>query len=162
MVGLKRVNDLGELAELAAEIWNEYWVDLLSKEQIAYMIEKFQSKSAMEEQVKNENYTYFHITSRDRIIGYTGLCVKEDYLFISKFYIKKEFRNKGFGGRAFELMMKYAQMSNRYKLRLTVNKNNKKTILTYTNWGFRKIDSVVVDIGNGFVMDDYIMEYKIT
>lgn len=162
MVGLKRVNDLGELAELAAEIWNEYWVDLLSKEQIAYMIEKFQSKSAMEEQVKNENYTYFHITSRDRIIGYTGLCVKEDYLFISKFYIKKEFRNKGFGGRAFELMMKYAQMSNRYKLRLTVNKNNKKTILTYTNWGFRKIDSVVVDIGRGFVMDDYIMEYKIT
>lgn len=162
MVGLKRIEDFEELAELASEIWNEYWIDILSQEQIAYMVEKFQSKPALEEQVKNEKYTYFYITSRNRIIGYTGLCVKEEYLFISKFYIKKEFRHKGFGGRAFELIIKFAQMSNCYKLRLTVNKNNKKTIITYTNWGFKKIDSVIVDIGNGFVMDDYIMEYNIT
>lgn len=161
MVGLRIVEDLEELSKLAAEIWHEYWIDLLSEEQIEYMLEKFQSKNAIEEQITNEKYAYFYIISRGRIVGYTGLCVKNDYLFISKFYIKKEFRNKGYGGRAFELMIKYAKMSARYKLRLTVNKNNKKTIRTYTNWGFRKIESVVVDIGNGFVMDDYIMEYNI-
>ena len=42
-----------------------------------------------------------------------------------------------------------------------MNKNNKNTIEAYKKWGFTIIDSVVTDIGNGFVMDDYIMEYKL-
>ena len=53
-------------------------------------------------------------------------------------------------------------MENCYnKIRLTVNKYNQYTIDAYNKWGFKTVDSVVTDIGNGFVMDDYIMEYEI-
>ena len=47
------------------------------------------------------------------------------------------------------------------KIQLTVNKNNINTIKAYEKWGFKTIDSVVTDIGYGFVMDDYIMEYSL-
>jgi ribosomal protein S18 acetylase RimI-like enzyme len=40
---------------------------------------------------------------------------------------------------------------------LAVNKRNEKAIAAYRKQGFAVRDSVCVDIGNGFVMDDFIM-----
>lgn len=44
---------------------------------------------------------------------------------------------------------------------LTVNKNNVKAIRAYEKTGFKNIGSLVQDIGNGFVMDDYKMEQTV-
>ena len=50
-----------ELADLASEIWHEYWPCILSEKQIEYMVDKFQSEKAIEKQIKDENYTYYFI-----------------------------------------------------------------------------------------------------
>ena len=81
-------------------------------------------------------------------------------MFLSKLYIKKEFRHNGLGTKAFDFIKDYAIKNNFNKIQLTVNKYNENTINAYIKWGFKTIDSVVTDIGNNFVMDDYIMEYK--
>ena len=47
---LEVVNDIKLLAQIASEIWHEYWPCLLSVEQIDYMVQKFQSEEAIEEQ----------------------------------------------------------------------------------------------------------------
>jgi RimJ/RimL family protein N-acetyltransferase len=44
---------------------------------------------------------------------------------------------------------------------LTVNKYNTNSIKAYEKMGFEKIDSVVMDIGNGYVMDDYVMKKEV-
>ena len=44
---------------------------------------------------------------------------------------------------------------------LTVNKGNELAIRAYEGTGFETIDAVVTDIGEGFVMDDYIMELRV-
>jgi len=44
------------------------------------------------------------------------------------------------------------------RIQLTVNKGNSGSISVYEHWGFVTVDSVVTDIGCGFVMDDYVME----
>lgn len=149
-------NEINELAELASEIWHEYWPCILTAEQIDYMVEKFQSKKAIKEQIKNENYTYYFIKVDNEIAGYVGVSDKKDYLFLSKLYIRKEFRHQGFGRLAFNEIKNLGFK----KIRLTVNKYNKNTINAYLKYGFKTIDSVVSDIGCGFVMDDYIMEYN--
>ena len=41
---------------------------------------------------------------------------------------------------------------------LTVNKQNKMAIRAYEKQGFITVDAVVTDIGEGFVLDDCIME----
>ncbi len=152
---------IDEFAELTSEIWHEYWTCILSEEQINYMVEKFQSAKAVTQQIKNENYVYFYIFYNSEITGYIGMSKKIDYLFLSKLYLKKGFRHKGIGTQAFEFIKDFARKNHYKKIQLTVNKNNKNTIDAYIKWKFKTIDSVVTDIGNGFVMDDYIMEYEL-
>ncbi len=148
--------EINTLAELASEIWHEYWPCILSPEQIDYMVEKFQSEKAIKEQIEYENYTYYFLITDRKITGYIGVSDKGEYLFLSKFYIQKKFRHQGIGKMAFEEIKKLGFN----KIQLTVNKYNKNTINAYLKYGFKTIDEAVTDIGNGFVMDDYIMEYS--
>ncbi len=161
MIDVKPVTNIRELAQLTSEIWHEYWVEILSPEQINYMVEKFQSEEAITKQIAEENYTYFYIEQDNNIAGYIGLSKKENYLFLSKLYIKKDFRHQGIGTQVFEFIKDFALKNNYQRIILTVNKYNSNTIKAYNKWGFKEIDSVVTDIGNGFVMDDYIMEYSL-
>lgn len=157
MITFEKAENIKELAELASKIWHEYWPILLSDKQIDYMVENFQSENAIKNQIANEHYTYYYIIKNNEKAGYFGLSDKEGYLFLSKLYISKDFRHKGLGTKAFE---KIKEIANGRKIRLTVNKQNINSINAYKKWGFQTIDSVVTDIGNGFVMDDYIMEYQ--
>lgn len=161
MIEVKQVTNIRDLAQLTSEIWHEYWVEILSPQQIDYMVEKFQSEEAITKQIAEENYTYFYIEQDNNIAGYIGLSKKEDYLFLSKLYIKKDFRHQGIGTQVFEFIKDFALKNNYKRIILTVNKYNSNTINAYNKWGFKEIDSVVTDIGNGFVMDDYIMEYSL-
>lgn len=155
MITFEKVNDIKELASLASSIWHEYWTCLLSPEQIDYMVENFQSEKAIKEQIEDENYTYYFIKSDNENAGYFGISDKGDFLFLSKIYIRKEFRHKGIGTKAFD---KIKELALGKPIRLTVNKHNTNSINAYKKWGFKTIDAVVTDIGSGFVMDDYIME----
>lgn len=155
MAEFKKVNDIKELASLASSIWHEYWTCILTPEQIDYMVENFQSEKAIKNQIENENYTYYFIIKDGAKAGYFGISDKKEYLFLSKLYIKKEYRHQGLGKKAFE---KIKELANDKPIRLTVNKYNTNTINAYKKWGFEIIDAVVTDIGSGFVMDDYIMK----
>ena len=155
MITFEKVSDIKELASLASSIWHEYWTCLLSPEQIDYMVENFQSEKAIKEQIEDENYTYYFIKSDNENVGYFGISDKRDFLFLSKIYIRKEFRHKGIGTKAFN---KIKELALGKPIRLTVNKHNTNSINAYKKWGFKTIDAVVTDIGSGFVMDDYIME----
>lgn len=154
MAEFKKVNDIKELASLASSIWHEYCTCILTPEQIDYMVENFQSEKAIKNQIENENYTYYFIIKDGAKAGYFGISDKKEYLFLSKLYIKKEYRHQGLGKKAFE---KIKELANDKPIRLTVNKYNTNTINAYKKWGFEIIDAVVTDIGSGFVMDDYIM-----
>lgn len=155
MITFEKVSDIKELASLASSIWHEYWTCLLSPEQIDYMVKNFQSEKAIKEQIEDENYTYYFIKSDNENAGYFGISDKGDFLFLSKIYIRKEFRHKGIGTKAFD---KIKELALGKPIRLTVNKHNTNSINAYKKWGFKTIDAVVTDIGSGFVMDDYIME----
>ncbi len=160
-ISIKTSAEIEKLASLASEIWHEYWTVILSLEQIDYMVEKFQSKDAIKLQIENDRYIYNILEDNGNIIGYFCVCPKVDYLFLSKLYIKKDFRNLGCGKLAFNKIKQIALEYGKNKIQLTVNKNNINTIKAYEKWGFKQIDSVVTDIGSGFVMDDYIMEYSL-
>lgn len=161
MINLQKVENTKELAKLASSIWHEYWTKILSAEQIDYMVNKFQSENAINEQIKNERYEYFYILSDNKKAGYVGLSQKDSYLFLSKMYIKSNFRHKGIGTLAFDSIKTYAIKKNYDKIVLTVNKYNSNTINAYKKWGFKITDAIVTDIGQGFVMDDYIMQYDL-
>lgn len=160
-LNIKTDAEIEILSKLADEIWHEYWTVILSLAQIDYMVEKFQSKNAIDKQIKQDCYIYNVIKDNDNNIGYFGVSYKEDYLFLSKLYIKKDYRRLGYGKLAFNKIKQIALELGKNKIQLTVNKNNTNTIKAYEKWGFKCIDAVVTNIGSGFVMDDYIMEFSL-
>ena len=79
-------------------------------------------------------------------------------MFLSKLYVKLEYRGNGLSKLMLENIRQFASENNLKAVYLTVNKHNDDTISIYRHLGFEVIDSVVSDIGSGFVMDDYIMQ----
>ena len=61
----------------------------------------------------------------------------------------------------FNQFIELCKKHNLDKIWLTCNRNNTNTLNVYKHWGFKKVREEVADIGNGFVMDDYILEYEI-
>ena len=163
MIKFKRVDEslIQDLATLAYEIWFEYYPEILTLGQIYYMINKFQSAAAIKDQMRNENYCYFLVQKDGENVGYFGVSPKNDHLFLSKLYFKKSLRGKGFGKMSFDQIVKIAKNNNFDKIQLTVNKFNTHSIKTYEYWGFKIISNVTVNIGDGYLMEDFIMEYEI-
>jgi GNAT superfamily N-acetyltransferase len=150
--------DVERLASLAREIWHEYYVPLIGHAQVDYMVRKFQSTDAISSQIA-EGYEYFlAFNGQQRPAGYLALREQEEKsLFISKLYLLREERGQGTGRRLIAFIEDLAKTRGLVRLWLTVNKGN-PAVAAYQRLGFRIAESIVMDIGNGFVMDDYRME----
>lgn len=148
------------VATLAEEIWREHFTSIIGRAQVDYMLETFQSERAISEQVRN-GFLYYLIKSNNSDVGYLGVLPKDDFLLLSKFYIRSTERGKGLGRKALTFIESLAVEKGATRITLTVNKYNLQTIETYKKLGFEITESLIQDIGDGFVMDDYRMEKAI-
>jgi ribosomal protein S18 acetylase RimI-like enzyme len=163
---VKSADDIREVAMLAHEIWNQYFVSIIGQEQVDYMLNEFQSPSAIIGQIAS-GYEYFLVTSSQNETpeksGYLGLVPdeKDKRLMISKIYIREQHRGAGLGNYMLDFVKKLANDRGLTTIWLTVNRFNDDTIDWYKRKGFIIVDEVKKDIGGGFVMDDYLMELTV-
>ena len=164
-VEIKRVKYLPELrkvAELADEIWHECFVGIISEGQINYMVEKFQSLPAMTDQIDRQGYSYFAVYDDGELCGYTAVKPEEDSrFFLSKLYLRRDKCGRGIASQMLEKVFGEARFLGKKSVYLTVNKHNDHAVAVYEKVGFRKVEEAVTDIGSGYVMDDFIMEYTL-
>lgn len=159
---IKYFPELRQIAELADEIWHECFVGIISNGQIDYMVEKFQSLGAMTEQIENQNYCYFAVREDGELCGYIGVKPEDDdRFFLSKLYLRKNSRGKGIASLMLAKVFGEARKIGKKRVYLTVNKHNDHAVEVYRKTGFVTVDTAVTDIGNNYVMDDFIMEYKL-
>lgn len=152
--------DFKTIEELSSIIWKEHYTDIIGYRQVDYMLKKYQSAEAIKDQIE-EGALYYLITHQGSTVGYLSYYKKTDCLFLSKIYILKESRGKGIGKKAMHYLETTAEHLGYKTLSLTVNKNNKETIKAYEKMRFKRVRDIVIDIGNNFVMDDYIMEKEL-
>ncbi len=153
--------DIRALAALATEIWHEYFTAIISKEQIDYMVEKFQSYPVLKKAIEEENYTYFLAYEEGAMIGFCGVKPEKDRLFLSKLYLHKKARGKGLSSILLKRAISFAREQDKKAIYLTCNKFNQHSLDVYRAKGFKDIDSVQTDIGQGFIMDDYILQLEL-
>ncbi|MDO7253847.1 GNAT family N-acetyltransferase [Helicobacter cappadocius] len=167
---------LEDIHKLAQKIWQEHYSNILTDGQIQYMVSNFQSPDAMETQLK-EGYQYFQILSKNEIdgrevntlVGYFSFVQKNDSgdlsknnsIFLSKLYIQKTSRNQGIAKSVVAYLKRIAQKSSCNSIWLTVNKQNMNSIEAYKRLGFKIYREDSVDIGRGYVMDDYYMKIEL-
>ena len=162
MIEVKTSVQIESVAAMADEIWREWFPSIISEGQIDYMLEKFQSVGAITEQLEKSGYKYFIIMNGGEYIGYTAIRPDSDgRLFLSKIYIKKEHRGKGFGKAVFSFLKGFCTENGLNAIWLTVNKHNDDSINVYKKCGFRIIGEEATDIGGGYVMDDYFFQLDV-
>lgn len=150
-------NQVQLVADLAYTIWNEHYVPIIGQDQVNYMVTNFQSSEAMTKQIQAEGFEYYIIRHLSEPSGYISIKLTGNELFLSKFYIIKEKRGTGLGKVGLKFIADRAKTLGANSIKLTVNKYNTNSIKAYEKMGFVNIGSVVADIGEGFVMDDYVM-----
>lgn len=155
---VKEQEEINVVAELGTKIWHEHYSSILEPAQIDYMVDKFQSANAVALQINDQGYEYYLIKDEDSVVGYIGLVMEIDRVFLSKLYIAKEARGKGLASKAFAFLTELASTNEKQAIWLTVNRYNSGSIAVYEKKGFIKVREQVSDIGNGYVMDDYVME----
>lgn len=150
--------DLLELTSVfASDVFIDYYTALIGKAQASYMADKFLSTNAINKLIE-DGAIFKIVLDNFEPVGFTEYIKEEDKVFLSKLYVRKDKRNKGIGRFMLDDCIEYTKANNLDKIYLTVNKGNTKTIAKYEHIGFKQIDSVITDIGNNYVMDDYIMQ----
>lgn len=149
---------LHELEKLASKIWHEHYEPIIGIKQVAYMLKKFQSLKAMKEQL-SEGYRYFVVFNENLVMkGYLSIQVREDALFLSKIYVDSAERGAGLGTLLLNKAKSCAKEFGVKHIELTVNKYNGNTIAWYKKQGFEIVKEAVFDIGEGYIMDDYVLQ----
>jgi len=146
------------VARMAHQVWNEHYVPLIGQAQVDYMVAKFQSPEAMQAQI-DSGYEYFQMRQGGADVGYAAIRhdAADARVFLSKLYVLAASRKSGAGRRSLELIERMARERGATHVWLTVNKAN-PSVQAYRRLGFEIVEAMVVDIGDGYVMDDYKME----
>ena len=95
--------DIQRMVKVAEIVWREANTSFCTVEQVEYMIERFQSFEAVQGQLL-QGYRYFVFEEDGDIIAYFGVQPQGERLFLSKFYILKEYRGRGIFSQGLEVM----------------------------------------------------------
>lgn len=164
MIEIEKVlaNDIAKfqiIRTIAQETWPIAYGEILSTAQLEYMFDMMYSiKSLLEQATKNSQFilaregnNYLGFASYEMDIHQTNKTK------IHKIYILPETQGKGIGKKLIDYIAVEAQNKKNIGVFLNVNKYN-KALHFYLKLGFSNVKEEVIDIGNGYVMDDYVME----
>ena len=151
--------DISIIQEIAQQTWPSAFGYILTVKQIDYMLEKMYSLESLTAQIENQNHQFLLATYEGKDVAYASYEIhyqNNNWTKIHKLYALPVVQGKGIGRSLLDQIALISGKQNIATLVLNVNKYN-AAIQFYEKYGFRIVEEEVIDIGNGFVMDDYIM-----
>ncbi len=153
---LATVVDLPLIGELAARIWQRWYPPIIGQKQVDYMLARMYSQASLRQQMQQEKQQFFILTVDNQAVGYAAVSQKEaKSYFIHKFYIDTNQHKKGLGAAFLAFLSQYFQPQS---FILTVNRQNIAAINFYFKSGFRIAKIANFDIGEGYFMEDFVMQ----
>lgn len=158
--------DLRLIQHIAYQTWPSTFGEILSPKQISYMLDMMYSLDALKSQINEKNHVFLLAKeeSTDEYLGYVSyeLDYKNESLTkIHKIYLLPASQGKGVGRLLVDTVAKVAMKHTNDRLGLNVNRYN-KAIRFYERMGFFVVGTEDIDIGDGFLMEDFIMEKPLT
>ena len=155
--------EFSKVRELAQIIWPICYKNILSIEQISYMMDMMYSTSVIEKEVE-EGIHYYFIELDSQIAGYVAWGPWENVpstAKLHKLYLLPQMQGQKIGNIVINLVKQQVKASGCCRIRLNVNRENNNAIKCYSNNNFTMVQIENNDIGNGFYMMDYVMEAKV-
>lgn len=154
-----KTSDVDAIAALARLIWQEAYPEIISQAQIDFMLEQRYNASRLREELGSSGIWWDQISVDGQLAGFASslLGAMPGEINLDKLYVDPARQRLGLGGRLIAQVIARALENDCDTLILAVNKRNERAIAVYRQHGFTVREAVRVDIGNGFVMDDFIM-----
>ena len=160
---LANSSHLSIIKNLAYAIWPSAYGQILSQEQLTYMLSMFYSETALKLQMEEKKHVFYLVKNNaGKYVGFVAYEIncEPHKTKIHKIYVLPETQGTGVGKLFFNLVVEKAKENNQKAVFLNVNKYNKAKRF-YEKLGFTITKEEVIDIGNNYIMDDYVMEVGI-
>lgn len=152
--------DIPLIRELTFKVWPQTYAAIVSREQIEYMMEMMYSEASLLKQM-NEGCRFIIAYDNNEPVGFASCQETEPSLFkLHKIYVLNSQQGKGTGKFMIEYLLNDIRQKGGSALQLQVNRHNKARNF-YEKLGFVTIQEADFDIGNGYFMNDYVMEKKL-
>lgn len=153
--------DVHVINTLAHAIWPDTYGDILGEPQLIYMLKQMYSEDALREQMDHGHHFLLALMNAETV-GFASYshASKTGMFKVHKLYVHPMLHGHGFGKRLLDRIIKDVKQKGATKLQLNVNRNN-RAVNFYEKYGFHKIGEEDIAIGEGYFMNDYVMEMDI-
>lgn len=160
-IGPLRPDEAEAVVALAGRVWRAHYPGIISPEQIEYMLEQ-RYRPVLVRQFLARGDIWLAARAEGVLVGFAHghPLVGGDYK-LDKLYVDLDWQRHGIGGALIREMVARAAGSGRARLVLRVNRRNQQAIDAYLKHGFTVVTLHLEDIGNGFIMDDYVMAQEL-
>ena len=150
---------LPAISELAGVIWRACYPGIITSAQIDYMLAQMYSLDVLRDEISSQGIRYDLLLVDGKPAGFAsyGPTAETGVMKLHKLYLLPGMQGRGLGSRMLQQVEHEVRAGAGRRLILSVNKRNARAITAYKLNGFVIVESVVTDIGGGFVMDDYVM-----
>lgn len=150
-------DDIATIGYLAHSIWPEVYKDIISSDQIEFMLTMMYSPDALIRQMEKDGHQFIIAEMDNGEVGFASYGKMEGSIWkLHKLYVLPAMHGKGVGRALLDMVEEEVRTHEGAHLVLNVNKQN-KAIRFYTSMGFEIEQETVLDLGHGYLMDDYIM-----
>lgn len=156
------LDDFETIQGMAKIVWPHTYGKILSAEQLDYMFDMMYSRQAFTEQISLKNHHYLLARDEDNYAGFASYeCnYSAGITKIHKLYILPDIQGKGIGKTIVNAISNIAKQNGNDALTLNVNRYN-EAVHFYEAIGFTKKGEEDIAIGQGYLMEDYIMHKQI-
>ena len=155
------VDEIPLIRELTFRVWPQTYASILSQQQIDYMLDMMYSEASLKKQITEDGCQFILVYENGNPVGFASYHEEEPQKWkLNKIYVLQNQQGKGTGKYMINHIIEEIKKQNAGSLFLQVNQyNNAKGF--YEKLGFTEIDFINLDIGEGFFMNDFIMEKKL-
>lgn len=153
-------DNIAQIQDIVRKTWPIAYTSILGQEQVSYMLDKFYNTASLSDQIK-KGHIFFIAAKDHEAIGFASFSKIDQNIFrLQKLYVLPHKQQTGAGKALLQKIEKEAKSIGAEKLRLNVNRKNSAKSF-YEKNGFAVIEQADIDIGNGYFMNDYIMEKQL-
>lgn len=151
--------DIAAAFAIVSKIWPVCYKDIISPGQIDFMLARMYAPETIKrETAEGAGYFLVRVNGTDSgVISYELKPNGDGVVYLHKIYLDPALWGKGLGRWLLKHIEKHAKEVGAHAVELNVNKKNYRAIRAYERVGFIKKREQVSEIGNGFIMDDYVM-----
>lgn len=156
-IRLATTTDIELIRSLCFKVWPQTYASIISEEQIEFMLEKMYSPLSLANQL-NEGAHFLLLYNQAEPIGFASYqVITPTHCKLHKLYVAVSEQGKGGGRILMQYIIEQCKQKGVQHLELQVNRQN-SAVVFYEKLGFYKRETADFDIGNGFFMNDYIMQ----